>query len=51
MTTPYLFPTCIDHSLGSSVLGGQRTGEAALDVLRHHLDEPFGPASPASDSS
>ncbi|AUY54720.1 TetR/AcrR family transcriptional regulator [Streptomyces sp. CB01881] len=29
------------NGLGSSVLGGQRTGEAALAVLTHHLDELF----------
>ncbi|WP_237492917.1 TetR family transcriptional regulator C-terminal domain-containing protein [Streptomyces sp. YIM 132580] len=39
------------NGLGSSVLGGQRTGNAALIVLRHHLDELFGPATPASDGS
>ncbi|MET8658608.1 TetR/AcrR family transcriptional regulator [Streptomyces griseus] len=39
------------NGLGSSVLGGQRTGTAALGVLRHHLDELFGPATPGSDSS
>lgn len=39
------------NGLGSSVLGGQRTGKAALLVLRHHLDELFGPATPASDGS
>ncbi|MDH6132583.1 AcrR family transcriptional regulator [Kitasatospora sp. MAA4] len=30
------------NGLGSSVLGGQRTGEAALVILAHHLDELFG---------
>ncbi|MFD6103908.1 MFS transporter [Nocardia salmonicida] len=30
------------NGLGSSVLGGQRTGHAALAVLTHHLDELFG---------
>nr|WP_202481444.1 TetR/AcrR family transcriptional regulator [Streptomyces sp. SID5594] len=39
------------NGLGSSVLGGQRTGEAALGVLRHHLDELFGPTTPGSESS
>ncbi|MEU3180724.1 TetR/AcrR family transcriptional regulator [Streptomyces sp. ZG43] len=29
------------NGLGSSVLGGQRTGDAALAVLAHHLDELF----------
>ncbi|MER5354516.1 TetR/AcrR family transcriptional regulator [Kitasatospora sp. NPDC002551] len=29
------------NGLGSSVLGGQRTGEAALAILTHHLDELF----------
>ncbi|WP_380280776.1 TetR/AcrR family transcriptional regulator [Kitasatospora purpeofusca] len=29
------------NGLGSSVLGGQRTGEAALAVLARHLDELF----------
>lgn len=32
------------NGLGSSVLGGQRTGEVASAVLRHHLDELFGPS-------
>ena len=31
------------NGLGSSVLGGQRTGEQALAVLSHHLDELFRP--------
>ncbi|MDX2672091.1 TetR family transcriptional regulator C-terminal domain-containing protein [Streptomyces fimicarius] len=35
------------NGLGASVLGGQRTGEAASDVLHHHLDELFGPAPQA----
>ncbi|MEV7422804.1 MULTISPECIES: hypothetical protein [unclassified Streptomyces] len=26
---------------GSSVLGGRRTGDCALSVLTHHLDELF----------
>ncbi|WP_441248133.1 TetR/AcrR family transcriptional regulator [Kitasatospora sp. McL0602] len=30
------------NGLGSSVLGGQRTGDAALAILTHHLDELFG---------
>ncbi|WP_369183411.1 TetR/AcrR family transcriptional regulator [Streptomyces sp. Y1] len=30
------------NGLGSSVLGGQRDGEQALAILRHHLDELFG---------
>ncbi|MEV4880241.1 TetR/AcrR family transcriptional regulator [Streptomyces cyaneofuscatus] len=30
------------NGLGSSVLAGQRDGEAALAVLTHHLDELFG---------
>ncbi|NUV38600.1 TetR family transcriptional regulator C-terminal domain-containing protein, partial [Streptomyces sp. KAI-27] len=30
------------NGLGSGVLGGQRTGDAALAVLTHHLDELFG---------
>ncbi|KJY28431.1 TetR/AcrR family transcriptional regulator [Streptomyces sp. NRRL S-495] len=29
------------NGLGSSVLGGQRTGEAALAILTRHLDELF----------
>ncbi|WP_344636556.1 TetR/AcrR family transcriptional regulator [Kitasatospora cystarginea] len=29
------------NGLGSSVLGYQRTGEAALAILNHHLDELF----------
>ncbi|MFB7476279.1 TetR/AcrR family transcriptional regulator [Kitasatospora sp. NPDC056184] len=29
------------NGLGSSVLGGQRTGEAALAILARHLDELF----------
>jgi hypothetical protein len=29
------------NGLGSSVLSGQRTGEAALAILTHHLDELF----------
>ncbi|MEU5382812.1 TetR/AcrR family transcriptional regulator [Kitasatospora cineracea] len=33
------------NGLGQSVLGGQRTGEQALSVLTHHLDELFGPAA------
>ncbi|MGW4969720.1 TetR/AcrR family transcriptional regulator [Streptomyces albidoflavus] len=32
----------IVNGLGSGVLGGQRTGDAALAVLTHHLDELFG---------
>ncbi|RPK78118.1 hypothetical protein [Streptomyces sp. ADI98-10] len=39
------------NGLGSSVLSCQRTGKAALSVLRHHLDELFDLATPASDSS
>ncbi|MFE6982674.1 TetR/AcrR family transcriptional regulator [Streptomyces griseus] len=35
------------NGLGASVLGGQRTGAAASDVLHHHLDELFGPAPQA----
>ncbi|MCX4744060.1 TetR family transcriptional regulator C-terminal domain-containing protein [Kitasatospora sp. NBC_01287] len=31
------------NGLGSSVLGGQRTGDEALAVLAHHLDELFRP--------
>ncbi len=31
----------LTNGLGSSVLGGQRTGEAALAILAHHLDELF----------
>ncbi len=34
------------NGLGSSVLGGQRSGEAALAILAHHLDELFGGAVP-----
>ncbi|MFD0633189.1 TetR family transcriptional regulator C-terminal domain-containing protein [Catenulispora yoronensis] len=30
------------NGLGSSVLGGQRTGEDAVAVLGYHLDELFG---------
>jgi AcrR family transcriptional regulator len=33
------------NGLGSSVLGGQRSGEEALAVLRYHLDELFGTGS------
>ncbi|MQS12827.1 TetR/AcrR family transcriptional regulator [Streptomyces kaniharaensis] len=29
------------NGLGSSVLGGQRTGDAALAILAHHLEELF----------
>jgi AcrR family transcriptional regulator len=29
------------NGLGSSVLGGQRTGDTALAILTHHLDELF----------
>ncbi|MFG3053561.1 TetR/AcrR family transcriptional regulator [Kitasatospora sp. NPDC048239] len=29
------------NGLGSSVLGGQRTGDAALAILTHHLDELY----------
>ncbi|MDI1464737.1 TetR/AcrR family transcriptional regulator [Catellatospora sp. KI3] len=32
----------LTNGLGSSVLGGQRDGEAALAVLRYHLDRLFG---------
>jgi len=32
------------NGLGSSVLGGQRTGEAALAILTYHLDDLFGAA-------
>ncbi|MFF2226477.1 TetR/AcrR family transcriptional regulator [Streptomyces globisporus] len=32
------------NGLGASVLGGQRTGGAASEVLHHHLGELFGPA-------
>ncbi|SCG07923.1 transcriptional regulator, TetR family [Streptomyces sp. Ncost-T6T-2b] len=35
------------NGLGADVLGGRRTGQAASDVLHHHLDELFGPAAPA----
>ncbi|MGY0236335.1 TetR/AcrR family transcriptional regulator [Longispora urticae] len=31
------------NGLGSSVLGGQRTGDAALAILHHHLTELFTP--------
>ncbi|MFI6156178.1 TetR/AcrR family transcriptional regulator [Kitasatospora sp. NPDC051170] len=34
------------NGLGSSVLGGQRDGEEALAILRHHLDELFAGAGP-----
>ncbi|MEU9076624.1 TetR family transcriptional regulator C-terminal domain-containing protein [Kitasatospora sp. NPDC048538] len=34
------------NGLGSSVLGGQRDGRAALAVLTHHLDELFRPSAP-----
>lgn len=33
----------INHGLGTSVLVGQRTAEAAMTVLRYHLDRIFGP--------
>ncbi|MFJ2579278.1 TetR/AcrR family transcriptional regulator [Kitasatospora aureofaciens] len=39
------------NGLGSSVLGGQRSGEAALTVLGHHLDELFGAGGPESPSA
>ncbi len=37
------------NGFGSSVLGGQRTGEEALAIVRHHLDELFGPAREERD--
>ncbi|BCK72911.1 transcriptional regulator [Streptomyces libani subsp. rufus] len=33
----------INHGLGTSVLVGQRTAEAAGAILRYHLDSVFGP--------
>jgi len=33
----------LTNGLGSSILGGQRDGDAAVAVLRHHLDLVFGP--------
>ncbi|EHR52193.1 hypothetical protein SacmaDRAFT_3997 [Saccharomonospora marina XMU15] len=33
----------LNHGLGTSVLIGQRTAEAATALLSHHLDELFGP--------
>lgn len=33
----------LTHGLGTSVLVGQRSPEAALAVLRYHLDQLFGP--------
>jgi AcrR family transcriptional regulator len=40
----------ISHGLGTSVLVGRRTAEAAMAVLRYHLDRLFGP-SPSADPS
>lgn len=37
----------LNHGLGTSVLIGQRTAEAATAVLRHHLDEVFDPGARA----
>ena len=34
----------LTNGLGASVLGGQRTPEAALEVLDYHLDQTFGAA-------
>ncbi|WP_017618903.1 TetR family transcriptional regulator C-terminal domain-containing protein [Nocardiopsis gilva] len=34
--------TAVNHGLGTSVLVGQRTPEAAQAVLRYHLDRLFG---------
>ncbi|CAM3859838.1 TetR/AcrR family transcriptional regulator [Nocardiopsis rhodophaea] len=34
--------TAVNHGLGTSVLVGQRTPEAAQAVLRYHLDHLFG---------
>jgi len=31
----------LTNGLGSSVLGGQRDGPAALDILTYHLDRLF----------
>jgi hypothetical protein len=31
-----------NHGLGTSVLVGQRSAEAAMQVARHHLRELFG---------
>jgi AcrR family transcriptional regulator len=39
------------NGLGSSVLGGQRTGEAALGILTYHLDELFGSSASARSSA
>lgn len=32
---------CLSHGLGTSVLVGQRTADAAADILRRHLDQLF----------
>lgn len=34
----------LSHGLGTSILVGQRTPEAAMAVLRYHLDRLFAPA-------
>ncbi|PRY01641.1 TetR/AcrR family transcriptional regulator [Allonocardiopsis opalescens] len=36
----------LNHGLGTSVLVGQRSAEAAASILRYHLDRLFGPARP-----
>lgn len=36
----------LSHGMGTSVLVGQRSAEAAWDVLRYHLDRLFTSASP-----
>jgi len=41
----HIAPTCLTNGLGSSVLGGQRDGAAALAILTHHLDRLFRPRS------
>ncbi|WP_223777593.1 TetR/AcrR family transcriptional regulator [Streptomyces sp. 135] len=40
----------LNHGLGTSVLVGQRTAEAALEVLGYHLDSVFGPSERRDDT-
>lgn len=37
----------LTNGLGSSVLGGQRDGQAAFAILSYHLDRLFSPPEPA----
>ena len=41
----------LTNGLASSILGGQRDGDAAVTVLRHHLDLIFGPEAAGEDSA